>query len=265
MQIDLSQLDKITNECYYPLFNNRNRYLVIYGGAGSGKSVFVAQKLLVRVMGARKHRILVARKVAKTIRESCFSLLRDMISDWGMSKLFSVNKTDMTITCTNGNQIIFAGLDDVEKLKSIAGITGIWIEEASEVSQDDFEQLDLRLRGNTESYKQVILTFNPISAQHWIKKLFVDDGKPDSHIVKTTYLDNRFIDDEYRQVIEQMQYTNPRYYQIYGKGEWGVFEGQFFNMWDSRIHVCKPFEIPQDWLRFRAMDWGSYHPYSVVS
>ena len=80
----------------------------------------------------------------------------------------------MTITHLNGSQIIFAGLDDVEKLKSIDNITMMWIEEASEINQADFHQLDLRLRGATKYYKQIIFTFNPVDINHWLKKRFFD-------------------------------------------------------------------------------------------
>lgn len=75
-----------------------------------------------------------------------------------------VNRTDMRINFPNGSEILFSGLDDVEKLKSIYAITGIWIEEASELDEGDLNQLDIRLRGETRFYKQIILSFNPISA-----------------------------------------------------------------------------------------------------
>lgn len=177
IKIDLTALPELTNDIYYPLYKDTSRYLVLYGGAGSGKSVFAAQKILVRMLTEQPHRFLVARKVARTLRFSVFSLFQDMIAQWELTPLFKVNKSDMTITCINGNQILFAGLDDPEKLKSIAGITGIWIEEASELEQKDFQQLDLRLRGPTKYYKQIILTFNPISALHWLKKVFLISRK----------------------------------------------------------------------------------------
>jgi len=222
IKIDLTALPELTNEVYYPLYKNKSRYLVLYGGAGSGKSVFAAQKILVRCLTEKPHRFLVVRKVARTLRFSVFSLFQDMIAQWQLTPLFKINKSDMTITCVNGNQIIFAGLDDVEKLKSIAGITGIWIEEASELEQKDFQQLDLRLRGSTKHYKQIILSFNPISALHWLKKVFFDFKKENATIVKSTYKDNKFIDPEYVKVLEDLKNQDATYYKIYALGEWGV-------------------------------------------
>jgi phage terminase large subunit len=230
IQIDLSNLPKVTNETFYPLYKNKDRYLVLYGGAGSGKSVFAAQKLIFRMLNEKNHKFLVVRKVAKTLRESTFSLLRGVISEWGMTNLFEVNKTDMTITCKlNDNKIIHAGLDDVEKMKSVHGVTGLWIEESSELEQQDFQQLDLRLRGHTTNYKQIILSFNPISILHWLKDLFFDKKKSKSKIVHSTYLDNQFIDEEYRNVLESMKDEDEYYYSVYALGEWGVVGKTIFN------------------------------------
>lgn len=228
IKIDLTALPELTNDIYYPLYKDTSRYLVLYGGAGSGKSVFAAQKILVRILTEQPHRFLVVRKVARTLRFSVFSLFQDLIAQWSLSPLFKINKSDMTITCINGNQIIFAGLDDVEKLKSIAGITGIWIEEASELEERDFHQLDLRLRGPTKHYKQIILTFNPISALHWLKKEFFDYKKANATVLKTTFRDNKFIDPEYAKVLEELKFKDRTYYNIYALGEWGVLGNLVF-------------------------------------
>jgi phage terminase large subunit len=230
MKIDLSNLPRITNPTYYQLYKDKERYLVLYGGAGSGKSVFVSQKMIFRMLTEKNHKFLVVRKVAKTLRESTYSLLKGIISDWGMSALFEENKTDMTITCKlNGNKIIHAGLDDVEKVKSIHGITGIWIEEASELDQQDFQQLDLRLRGHTTNYKQIMISFNPISSLHWLKTVFFDNKKENTSVSHSTYLNNIFIDDAYRQVLEDMKEQDEYYYMVYALGEWGIVGKTIFN------------------------------------
>lgn len=249
IKIDLTALPELTNDIYYPLYKDTSRYLVLYGGAGSGKSVFAAQKILVRILTEQPHRFLVVRKVARTLRFSVFSLFQDMIAQWNLTPLFKINKSDMTITCINGNQIIFAGLDDVEKLKSIAGITGIWIEEASELEQKDFQQLDLRLRGPTKHYKQIILTFNPISALHWLKKVFFDFKKENATVVKSTYKDNKFIDPEYVKVLEDLKNQDITYYKIYALGEWGVLGNLVFTN-----YVIE--DIPTDESRYSSIYYG---------
>lgn len=229
IQINFTRLPELTNECYYPLYWNESRYLVLYGGAGSGKSVFTAQKIVYRMVSETGHRFLVVRKVAKTIRNSVFAEIKGVISDWGLTELFDENKSAMEITCVNGNIIIFCGLDDVEKLKSIKGITSVWIEEASEVEQSDFQQINLRLRGVTRNYKQIVISFNPVIITHWLKTYFFDDEKEGTFTLKTTYRDNRFIDPEYAKVIEALKDIDPYYYMVYGLGEWGVVGGIVYN------------------------------------
>ena len=229
---------KDKSPAFVPMFTNQSRYQIIWGGAGSGKSHIVARKKLYRLLKEThlKHNILIIRKVDKTIKRSVFTLMRNIISLWGLSDEFDVNLTDKTITYKEtGAQFMFSGLDDVEKLKSIEGVTSIWVEEATELTQEDFEQLDLRLRGNTGALKQIILTLNPISEQHWIKRVFFDDPIDGVFTLKTTYLDNAFIDDEYKMVMENKRKTNPRYYSIYALGNWGTAEGLVFNRVSQRL------------------------------
>ncbi len=210
------------NSVYKDLLENEKRYLHIWGGSGGGKSVFAAQKSILRVVGEYHHRILCVRKVAKTLRSSVFQLLKDEISKMGLASEFKINKTEMRFTYTgNGNELLLAGLDDVDKLKSIAGITSIWIEEATELSPGDFDQLDLRLRGETPNYKQITLTYNPVDERHWIKARFHDQSLPDTILLHTTFKDNRHIDAEYRRVLENKILVNPNLYRIYYMGEWG--------------------------------------------
>lgn len=228
INIDID-IDGIMNKWAHSIIDDQSRYLVLYGGAGSGKSVSAAQKMIIRMLEEPKHKFLVVRKVANTLRNSVFSLLRGTIADWGLSELFKINKSDMDITCVNGNQIIFAGLDDVEKLKSIHGITGMWLEEASEILQEDFQQLDLRLRGQTANYKQIMISFNPISITHWLKLVFFDSKKANSRVIHTTYKDNMFIDDEYKGTLESLKEQDPYYYTVYALGEWGVLGQTVFN------------------------------------
>lgn len=229
---------KEKSPAFVPLFTNTSRYQVAWGGAGSGKSHIVARKWLYRILreSDSQHKILIARKVNRTLKRSVFTLLKAIISKWGLYDEFEFNHTDLTITYNaNGSQLLFTGMDDPEKLKSIEGITGVWMEEATEFTQEDFEQLDLRLRGQTKYPKQIILTLNPISEQHWIKKVFFDDPIQGAFTLHTTYLDNSFIDEDYRMVMENKKKTNPRYYNIYALGNWGTAEGLVFNNATARL------------------------------
>lgn len=223
------QIRETNNTAFLPLFFDEHRYLVLKGGGGSGKSIFAGRKVLERVTSEPGHRWLVCRKVARTLRESCFEQLRGQIADFYPNAGARVNKSDMNITFRNGSKIIFAGLDDVEKLKSIYDITGIWIEEASELEEGDFNQLDIRLRTDFPYYLQMILSFNPISITHWLKKRFFDRPDPRARLHESTYKDNRFLTGEAIRTLEAFRDTDEYYYMVYCLGQWGVTGKTVFN------------------------------------
>jgi phage terminase large subunit len=163
-----------TNKVYKKYYNNQSRFLIFYGGAGSGKSVFVTQKICRRFLSEDNHKFLVIRNTATSIKDSVYQELLNTLRDWGQLYRIQINKSEHRITLDNGNEIICKGLDDEQKIKSISGITGMWIEEATELKEDAFDQLNLRIRGEKDNYIQYILSFNPISEDHWLKRRFID-------------------------------------------------------------------------------------------
>lgn len=231
------------NRSYQDLVFSDKRYMVLVGGAGSGKSVFAAQKIIFRCIYERNNRFLIIRKVSDTLRESVFKLIIGLLDEYGIRGKCEINKTEKTIVFWNGNEIIMKGADDPEKIKSIAGITGIWIEEATELTEDDFDQLDLRLRGETDNYKQITLTFNPIDERHWLKKRFFDTEADDCITLTTTFRDNEFLDEDYKRVLENKARVNPNYYRIYYLGEWGVPDVQSPFMYNFKDHHIAKTQI----------------------
>lgn len=236
------ELKRTNNTAFLPLFFCESRYLVLKGGGGSGKSIFAGRKVLERVTTEPGHRFLVCRKVARTLRESCFAQLVGQIGEFYRHAGAKVNKSDMTITFANGSVILFAGLDDVEKLKSIYDITGVWIEEASELVEGDFNQLDIRLRTDFPYYLQMILTFNPISITHWLKRRFFDLTDPRCTTHESTYKDNRFLTEEAICTLESFKETDPYYYMVYALNQWGVTGKTVFNAKaiSERLEHLKP-------------------------
>ena len=145
-----------------------------------------------------------------------------------------VNLTTYTITLPNGSIFLFKGMDDSEKIKSITDITDIWCEEATELSLDDYTQLDLRLRALAGDL-QLFCSFNPVSQQNWVfKKWFAEDAiydKENTMILKTTYKNNKFLPQSYINALEEKMNSNPLYYRIYALGEFAVAEGLVFTNW----------------------------------
>jgi phage terminase large subunit len=222
------------NEVYYPhLLNYEHRYEVYYGGAGSGKSVFITQKLLIKAL-LRKRKVLVIRKYGTTLKDSVFQLFIDTLKKWGLYEHTKINLSTYTITLPNDSVLLFKGMDDSEKIKSIADVSDIWCEEATELSEDEFTQLDLRLRSNAGDL-QLICSFNPISKVNWVfNKWFSEDAifdKENTTILKTTYKDNRFLPEAYIKALEEKINSNPTYYKIYALGEFASLDKLVFNNW----------------------------------
>jgi len=261
--IDLSQFENVLNPVYIPLLYNQKRYLILKGGAGAGKSHFVCQKILHRIMTEERHRFLIIRKVKDTIRTSVFQLFKDYILKWDLWDEFKINEASMTITFrSNGNEILFKGLDKEEKLKSIERITGIWIEEATELYLKDFEELDRRLRGIFHTYMQIILTYNPILKSNWTYKRFfsglTEEEKEDITILTTTYKDNIYIKEDlaYKKLLEG--YTgNMR--TVFTLGQYGMLENAIYTNWE----LIEDNEFPDDEPTL-GLDFGYINPQCLL-
>ena len=215
------------------------------GSAGSGKSVDTAQNYILRLMQDKGRNLVCIRKSAITNRDSTYAELTGaiyrMFGDKA-NRYWSIKQSPLQLTClANGNQIIFRGVNDEkqrEKLKSITfqkgKLTDVWIEEATEITQADFEIIDDRLRGELPpgQFYQIRMTFNPVNKNHWIKRVFFDI--PDSNVLThhSTYLGNRFIDNAYRQRMERRKLVDPEGYQIYGLGNWGEIGGLILHNWE---------------------------------
>lgn len=232
-EINIQISRKVFNDAFLPYLNNNKRYLVFYGGAGSGKSYFVVERYIYKLLNNKKFNLLVVRNTGKSNRDSTYALFKQVISKWKLTKYFKINESDLRIKCLlNNHEIIFAGLDDVEKLKSITfsdgELTDIWIEEASEIQEADFNQLDVRLRGKGTK-KQIVISFNPIDINHWLKKRFFDRKDDNIEIFHSTYKDNKFLDEDYKKLLESYKDTDEYYYNVYCLGQWGVLGKTVFD------------------------------------
>jgi phage terminase large subunit len=259
--IDLRGFGKKINKHFIPLFKDKSRIQVLVGGASSSKSYSTGQKYIYRCIREKGHKILVVRKVAKTLRHSVFDLMVSIINDSNMRELFKYNSSELLITClANDNSIIFTGLDDVEKLKSIHGITDIWVEEASEISESDFNQLDLRLRGETLHKKTITLTLNPISIKHWIKKRFFDRKEADCITHHSTYKNNEHLDEDTIKRLENI--TDKYFYDVYVLGNWGIYGNVVFSNYEI---INENFPYTEDNLEnvFQGLDFGFVHAQAI--
>ena len=216
---------------FYPLLcDYSKRWEVYMGSAGSAKSYFITQKLILRAT-REKIKILVCRRTATTIRNTCFSLFKDILAKWRLTPYVKVRESDFNIKFPNGSEIIFMGLDEETKLLSLNNIGCIFIEEAFEVPKSIVEQLNLRLRGKTPN-QQILMAFNPISKNHWLYD-FCEVNPPTSFtFIHSTYKDNPFLNAEYIHELEELYKRNPQKARVFCDGEWGIdADGLVFHNW----------------------------------
>lgn len=265
MNVNIKISKKVFNDVYLPYLDNDDRYLVFYGGGSSGKSYYIAQRWIYKLIHPTRCNLLVTRQTGDTNRRSTFPLLKQVISNWNLSKHFKINESDMRIKCLlTGNEVAFAGLDDVEKIKSITfengELTHIWCEEATEMQEADINQLKVRLRGG-KSKKQIVLSFNPINIQHWIKKHFIDSKL--ATVCFSTYKDNKFLTDDDRKALEDLKHIDEYTYEVYCLGKWGILGKTVFDARaiQSRLDVIpKPIKVgyflyDYDGLRISNIRW----------
>lgn len=256
---------EIFNDAFYPyLFDYSHRFEVYRGSAGSGKSHFIAQKIVLKALKS-KRRVLICRRHGVTIKETVFALFKDALTGFQIINYCKINNSDKTIVLPNGSTLIFKGLDDETKLLSLQDISDIFIEEVFECSKDIIEQLNLRMRGSAEN-QQVFMAFNPISSKHWLYD-YCEVNPPESFFYhKSTYKDNKFLPESYVKSLEDLLVRNPRKAEVFVKGNWGV-------LLDDLVypnHEIKEFDINEllqnESLVIRCgMDMGFVDPTAIVT
>ena len=231
MAISLNLSKSLFVPKFFPLLlDYSHRWEIYRGSAGSSKSYFITQKLIIRAC-REPIKILVCRRTGKTLRHTCFSLFKDIITKWQLLPYVKIRESDFNIKFCNGSEIIFLGLDEETKLLSLNNIGCIFIEEAFEVPKSIVEQLNLRLRGITQQ-QQIIMAFNPISKHHWLYNFCEVNPPANSLITHSTYKDNPFLSKEYTDSLDELEIRNPQKYRVYGLGEWGIdAEGLVFQNW----------------------------------
>lgn len=237
------------------------------GSAGSGKSHFIIQKLVIKACQS-KRKIVMCRRYSSTISNSVWDLTKQVLRDFKIMKLCKINKSDRTITLPNGSMIIMLGLDDEEKLLSINGITDFFIEEIFQCSNEIIDQIDLRLRTKADNL-QIYGAFNPISPHHWLYEFCEGTKKPKSLFYdRSTYKDNPFLPKEYINSLESLYVRNPNKARIFCDGQWGtdldglVFKNvKYIQSTDININALLR---NRDWQVRCGMDIGSLDPTAIA-
>ena len=184
----ISQTIKIPT-AFEELFQ-KHRYKVYWGGRGAGKSVQFASALLLLGAGNDAKRILCAREIQRSIKDSVHSLLASRIKALGLSHFYEV--TNNEIRGINGTQIIFSGLwANSSSLKSIEGVDYCWIEEANKVSENSWRTLIPSIR---KPNSEIWISFNPELKSDPAYQRFVEHPPENAMVKKVSYRDNPYFD-----------------------------------------------------------------------
>lgn len=257
--IDVSN-EELYTEVFWKVREAIKRFVVNYGGAGSSKSVSQHQNEVINILDA-DYDILFIRKHASDIEDSCYQLLKNIIEEWGVTHLFKFRYSSTSRDITNkitGHRILFRGIDDPEKVKSIVGIKRIIVEEASELNFEDHLELNRRARG-IEGI-QIVYILNPISENHWIKKKLIDGKAYDGRVetIVSTYKDNRFMTEADCLELEALKEIDINQYNIYVLAQWGIADksGKFAYAFDQLKHVCEDIEHNVDEYTYLSFDFN---------
>lgn len=256
IKIKIKNPSRVFNKHIYDKLTDYSTFTEIhYGGASSGKSHGVIQKVVFKSLQAWKYprKVLFLRKVGSSVYDSIFEDVKQCLEAWGLLGACKVNNSAYRIELPNGAQFIFKGLDNPEKIKSIKGISDVVMEEASEFTLDDYTQLTLRLRDKKHPNKQIYLMFNPVSKVNWVYNAFFVKKPKNTVIYQTTYKDNRFLDDVTKENIEELAERNEAYYKIYALGEFATLDKLVFPKYKKQLLNKEELKhIPSDF----GLDYG---------
>lgn len=242
---------------------HKARYINYGGARGGGKtwaSTHKAVKLALRYDGIS---ILFIRREYDDLRSTIITPILKMVPE----ELYTYNKTEHLLTFENGSVIQFGNMPGYGE--AVGGkyqgreYDILFLEEATQFTEDEFRGLDAIVRGVNDFPKRVYMTCNPGGIGHfWVKRLFVDRKFKDDE----DPADYKFIQATVDDNVDLVR-TNPRYIKVLDNlpedirnahryGDWEVLSGVFFSEFTPGIHTCKPFPIPKEWKRYRAMDYG---------
>lgn len=270
--VEHRSLKQIVGGGYGAFWRSQHRYRVVKGSRGSKKSKTTALWFILKLLEHPEANVLVVRRYERTLRDSCFADLQRAIDKLGFQDQFRVTVSPLEIVRkSTGQKILFRGLDDGQKITSIAVKHGVlcwvWLEEAFQVeSEDDFNKLDMSIRGQVPPgiFKQVTLTFNPWNESTWIKRRFFDAPHPDVFATTTTYQCNEWLDATDLALFEEMREKNPRRYRVEGLGDWGVSSGLIYERVEQAA-LNRTELLAQKHLKpFHGVDFGFTDPTAYV-
>ena len=245
---------------FYKNLNSTAKIIVNRGGAGSSKSFSTLQLLVYKLLKEEKKSIIILRKTLPALRHSTYEAFLGLIEDMGVKGLLEESK--QYLTYRYGNSVLrFGSVDNAEKIKSTE-FNYIFLEEATDFSYQDYQMIKLRLRAPSVDGKknQMFLCFNPVSETHWIKtKLLANE--PDCQEIVSTYKENPYIPEDYREMLEELINQDQNYYRVYALGEWGRLDGLIYN---GNYKIIGEVPNAKESQSFYGLDFGFNDPCALI-
>lgn len=247
----------VINTRFLKEFNKPHKIKIFYGGAGSGKSVSIAQHFILGLCSGDGARRLVLRKYFPSLKISTYLVLKEILDDWGVE--YFEHKTDHYFR-VGENYLFYMSLDDPEKVKG-GEFKEIWLEESTEFTKDDFDQLLIRLQRDKRSDSTYIyLSFNPIDINHWLIPYMDQADRKKVNIHHSTYKDNLAnLNPDFVAQLKSFEATDTNFYNIYTLGRPGVLQNRIyshFQIEDSSNWSWKDLARSQ---RVYGLDFGFNH------
>lgn len=262
MVVQWCDWSSLVNKSFEHLIDNADRYLIMYGGRGSSKSMFETDRNIYQCLTHKYFRCVLVRNTYATIKDSQYQSLVDRINQLGLSSLFEFKLQPLEINCKNGNKFLARGCDDTTKLKSIKDPTKVWYEEDIP-SESDFITITTSIRDQKADLLQEVFTINPEVdgdyQENWFwKKFFLGHSEKSFSssfkekigdkevelkytVHHSTYHDNRWITEGFIVFLLNLKKQDPYYYTIYCLGEWGnrITGGNFYKAFNRGLTVTK--------------------------
>ena len=259
---------KVNRKPYQWLKASRKRRNFMWGSASSSKSHTLAQFICFELFSRLKNiGILVVRKTRPAVKTSCWELIRSYLNKAEVT--FQENLSELKITGENGAFILFDGLDNIAKKKSIEGINYIWIEELAglsadtEITKKEFNLLDTIARApeHPDRPNQIFASFNPCDQlrNKWIEDVTLRGEDEDTGLYHINYVQNPFLSDAARKTIERIAETDEQYKKVYKLGQWAVLKGQIYDTYDIVNQMPEEYE-----QRVWGLDFGFVNPAAMV-
>jgi len=241
------------------------REVLLAGPAGTGKSRSCLEKLNLIAMQL-PIRGAIVRKVRKSITQSALVTFNEKVLPQPSAVRF--HEGDQEFRYPNGARIMVSGLDDAEKLKSVE-FDVVYVQEATELDEDDWGLLLRGLRNGVLPYQQLIADCNPAQPDHWLKRR-CDDGQ--TRLLESSHEDNPELYDRAAETwtargVEYIKTLDALSGVLHARlrlGQWVAAEGVYFHEWDPSLHICEPFEVPAHWPRWIAVDYGFAVPFACL-